>query len=511
MNTKTKKFIPVTLLTICVFLFGSTANAHGFGERYDLPIPLSYFLIGAALAVALSFAAIGWFVRSSGSDPKYPRINVYRYSAMTFFCKIISRFLGLISVFILFISIHSGLMGTSEVIENFAPVFVWIIWWVGVGYVVCIVGNVWLLMNPWMVIFNYWEQIFGKHIGIVDWPKKLDAWPALFLFLLFAWIENVHTASSQPFSLGILILIYSLLTWVGMILFGKHVWLTHGDPFYVLFNLFARFSATELRINETKDWCMQCSSGCKENLNLPDCVDCYECWANTDSKNKEFCLRPWSVGLSRGERVTPAIMLFYVTALATVSFDGFSETPAWVEIQTVLWPVIDPLPGPAAATIKTIGIIFVPFIFTAIYLYVCGLISQMSRGQMAYVDIRMRFVFSLVPIALAYNLSHNLSSLLITGQEIIPLLSDPYGVGWNLFGTSDFKINIAIIDARFIWVFSVIALVAGHIISVFTAHVIALRRTTSHSIAVRSQYPMLLLMVFFTAVSLWIVAQPIVE
>ena len=117
----------------------------------------------------------------------------------------------------------------------------------------------------------------------------------------------------------------------------------------------------------------------------------------------------------------------------------------------------------------------------------------------------------MVPIALAYNLSHNLSSLLITGQEIIHLLSDPYGVGWNLFGTSDFKINIAIIDARFKWVFSVIALVAGHIISVFTAHVIALRRTTSHSIAGRTQYPMLLLMVFFTAVSLWIVAQPIVE
>ena len=135
----------------------------------------------------------------------------------------------------------------------------------------------------------------------------------------------------------------------------------------------------------------------------------------------------------------------------------------------------------------------------------------MSRGQMTSVDIRMSFVFSLVPIALAYNLSHYLSFLLITGQEIIPLLSDPYGFGWNLFGTSDFKINIAIIDARFAWIFSVIALVTGHIISVFTAHVIALRRTTSHSIAVRSQYPMLLLMVFYTAVSLWIVAQPIVE
>jgi hypothetical protein len=204
-------------------------------------------------------------------------------------------------------------------------------------------------------------------------------------------------------------------------------------------------------------------------------------------------------------------MFFHVTALATVSFDGFAETPAWIEIQTILWPVIDPLPGSAAPTIETIGIILVPLIFATVYLYVCGLIAQMSQGQMVSADIRMRFVFSLVPIALAYNLSHYLSFLLITGQEIIPLLSDPYGFGWNLFGTSDFKTNIAIIDARFAWVFSVIALVTGHIISVFTAHAIALRRTTSHSIAVRSQYPMLFLMVFYTAVSLWIVAQPIVE
>lgn len=222
-------------------------------------------------------------------------------------------------------------------------------------------------------------------------------------------------------------------------------------------------------------------------------------------------MRPWSAGLSRGDRVTPAIMFFHVTALATVSFDGFSETPGWVEIQTILWPLIDPLPGSAAGTVETLGIILVPIIFAGVYLYVCGFISRMSYGQMTPTDIRMSFVFSLVPIAIAYNLSHYLSFLLITGQEIIPLVSDPYGFGWNLFGTTDFKINIAIIDARFAWIFSVIALVTGHIISVFTAHVIALRKTKTHSVAVRSQYPMLLLMVFYTAVSLWIVAQPIVE
>ena len=50
----------------------------------------------------------------------------------------------------------------------------------------------------------------------------------------------------------------------------------------------------------------------------------------------------------------------------------------------------------------------------------------------------------------------------------------------------------------------------GHIISVYIAHTIAIRRAPNHALALRGQYPMLALMVFYTAVSLWIIAQPIV-
>ena len=82
------------------------------------------------------------------------------------------------------------------------------------------------------------------------------------------------------------------------------------------------------------------------------------------------------------------------------------------------------------------------------------------------------------------------------------------GFEWNLFGTMGYKPNIGLVDARFAWIVSVAALVLGHIVSVFTAHVIALRSVRRHNIAGRSQYPMLVLMVFYTAVSLWVIAQP---
>jgi hypothetical protein len=35
-------------------------------------------------------------------------------------------------------------------------------------------------------------------------------------------------------------------------------------------------------------------------------------------------------------------------------------------------------------------------------------------------------------------LSHYVSLLLTAGQFIIPLVSDPFGWGWNLFGTAGY-------------------------------------------------------------------------
>ena len=45
---------------------------------------------------------------------------------------------------------------------------------------------------------------------------------------------------------------------------------------------------------------------------------------------------------------------------------------------------------------------------------------------------------------------------------------------------------------------------------VYLAHLISLRTFQHRSAAISSQYPMLMLMVIYTVVSLWTIAQPIV-
>ena len=84
-------------------------------------------------------------------------------------------------------------------------------------------------------------------------------------------------------------------------------------------------------------------------------------------------------------------------------------------------------------------------------------------------------------------------------------------MGWDLFGTTDYQTDLRIINARITWLLAVAAIVVGHIISVFLAHTIALRTFKERGLALRSQLPMLALMVGYTMVSLWILAQPITE
>ena len=158
--------------------------------------------------------------------------------------------------------------------------------------------------------------------------------------------------------------------------------------------------------------------------------------------------------------------------------------------------------------IKTLGLVATPLVFAAVYAGVCALVGRIAH-EAPGLTIR-RYVLFLVPIAIAYHLAHYLSYLLIQGQAIWPLLTDPLNLGWDLFGTRGYEIDIGVVDMRFVWIFAVIAIVVGHVAATALAHVEALRTTPGRRIAVASQVPMLLLMVCYTMLSLWILSQPIV-
>ena len=262
-------------------LAAQPAYAHGFGERYDLPVPLGYFLVGAGAAVLLSFAVIGAFVRGGEGRLSYRRYNLlgprWLRGALTF--PLLLWALKLLSVFLLGLIIATGLAGSQTSFDNFAPTFVWIIWWVGLGFVVALVGNLWALLNPWKIAFEWAEWVYqrlcpGARLSFNEaYPPAWGMGPALILLLAFAWVENAYADSGLPSRLGILAIAYTVITLGGMVYFGKHQWLRRREAFSVVFGFLARFSPTEVRVRG-EGRCRVCSAQC---LNADrECIDCFE-------------------------------------------------------------------------------------------------------------------------------------------------------------------------------------------------------------------------------------------
>ena len=510
-----RRTIAAALVGVAASTGLTPAYAHGFGERYDLPMPLNFFLVGAAATVALSFMVIGLFLKSGTGHLRYPRYNLLAVKWLGTFLasRLVITAIKAISVALFGLILATSLFGSNKSPSNFSPTFVWIIWWVGMGYSAALLGNLWALVNPWKITYEWAQKLAGGRDGpgedgIFRYPTSWDIWPGVVLFLVFAWVENVYQSAAVPFNLGLLVLAYSVVTWAGMLAFGKEQWLKRGEAFSILFGFFSRFSPTEVRVADA-GYCATCRLDCVPEQD--ECVDCYGCFERAERGHREFNVRPYAVGLAGVRNVSAATGAFVVLALATVTFDGLSATGAWTDLNLALYDAASVFGPYAIEAVETLGLVGVPAVFLAVYLAFAWAIRWLSGDGASTTQVARAFVFALVPIALAYNMAHFISLLAITGQAIIPLASDPFGFGWDLIGTGGYVVNLRVVNAKFVWFLSVAAIVIGHIVSVYVAHVISLERTPDRAHALRGQYPMLVLMVFYTATSLWIIAQPIVN
>ena len=71
-----------SIATTAMFLVSSPAAAHAFGARYDLPLPLEFYVIGAGAAVALSFVIIAVVFRSQRGRDEEPWTDLRRIGLM---------------------------------------------------------------------------------------------------------------------------------------------------------------------------------------------------------------------------------------------------------------------------------------------------------------------------------------------------------------------------------------------------------------------------------------------
>ena len=474
----------------------AAARAHGFGQRFDLPLPLWLWLTGAGATIVITFVLVAVFVREERPLARYPRLDLLRFAPVRALANgATASVLRAIAALLFIVTIAAGLFGNPDPYSNLIPTMVWVVWWVGVAFCCALIGDLWSVINPWESLFTWSERVYarvtaGRRLSFErPYPAWLAAWPAVAAFLAFAWAELIWPGKNVPFRLGTALLAYSVYTWIGMGVYGRAAWLRHAEAFTLAFGVLARFAPLA--------------------------------WVQPTQEAKPALeLRPFGAGLLATRPVPWSFMVFVILMLATVTFDGFQETPLMQRIDTaaqtshaaatVLFDLselgLEESIATHTATLVSFVIAFVAIFWTVNWISLRG--RDARAGAMPASFVACSFVLTLVPIAVAYHLSHYFSLLLTAGQFVIPLASDPFGWGWNLFGTAGYKVNLAIVSPYVFWYSAVGIIVLGHVVAVFLAHEVAVRLFGKEALV--REVPMVLLMVGYTCLSLWILAQPIV-
>lgn len=434
-----------------VVLTPRPALAHPIGGRSDLPVPVSFFIVGASVALVVSFVLLSvlWVTPRLQDGPRVRPIRS-GWAEPVFGVLQVAGVVGLVLV------VAAGLFGSANGSRNVAPVLVWVYFWLLIPFVGVVAGNVWTAINPWRTL----PSVFGwrsreRPEALVRW----GIWPAAAAFIAFTWLELVYQSGS-PSTLAVAALVYTVFLVGAMLWLGPATGLQVADAFTSynrLLSGIAPFGRTE---------------------------------------HGQLTYRGWLRALP----VLPlwrGLTVFVVAMIGTVTYDGLSGTPLWRNL------VGDLAFSQWFGTLALLGTVTVIGAGYWLASYVAVMLSGERSRSVG--DVARRFAHTLVPIAFAYAFAHYFTLVIFEGQGLIPTLSDPFGVGWDLFGTAGYRINYQLLSPQEVWAVQVAAIVVGHVLGVILAHDRALAEFPATT-AVRTQYAMLGLMILLTSLGLAILA-----
>lgn len=368
----------------------------------------------------------------------------------------------------------AALAGTTEPVESLAPTWVYVIFWLGVPALSVLLGNVWRALSPWRAIADafvwMWERSGREARPLAAYPERFGRYPGAVALLAFLILELAYSDPSSPRALALAIALYSYVALFGMLAFGREKWSERGEGFAILFAYIARIAPLRVRDGRVR-------------ATLP------------------------LTGLAGVERV-PGSILFLAVALGSVGFDGYSRTTTWQDlVARVEAPYVFDRPGTGELLVTALNVAGLVAAIAAVLLaYLAA--TWVARSMVgARASLASQFALSLVPIALVYAVAHYFSLFVIQGQFLAPLLSDPLGRGWDLFGTASVQPDIGLLGPNTIWYVQATSLVVGHVAGLVVAHDRAVGIFRDRGDALRSQYAMLALMVVYTVGGLWLLSR----
>lgn len=314
------------------------------------------------------------------------------------------------------------------------------------------VGSPWRALNPWRRIAAALPN------GYVTYPTWLGSWPAVGTLLALVWLEVVAPLSSSAPALAAVVLAYSAFTVAGAVAFSPETWFRRGDPISVWFRLYGAVAP----VQRTDDGLEVRYPGSR---------------------------------LGDDDVVTDVSLVAFVLALVwELTYSGFIVTEPGV--RTVETFVGVGIPAP----IVYLGLLVAGFaLFWKVYWTAAARTRARAETYLSRRYLALRFAPPLLAIAAGYHFAHYVGFSISLWPSLVDTMAAPLNPPEN---PTQYALT-----SWFGYV-EIAGILLGHMLAVWLSHAVSFELFPGKLQAIRSQYPFVVVMIFFTMVSLYLVSVP---
>ncbi|WP_137291531.1 hypothetical protein [Natronorubrum halophilum] len=328
----------------------------------------------------------------------------------------------------------------------------------------------------------------GSGWGLLEYPTRISSWPAVLGLGTLVWLELVLPVTSDPGTLALVVVGYGVVTVAGAILFSPAAWFRHADPLAALFRLYGTIAPIQRRNDQVSS---RHRDGQVSTRHQGGQV-------STRHQGGRFRLVAPGARLRDSGIVTDSSeVAFVVLVVWELTFNGFIVTrPGRRTIETVVTTGVS---APVAYLLVLAGGFGLALAFYRLAAHAS------RRTAPTYLSKRVlarRFAPSLLAIAAGYHVAHYVAFVVSLTPASLAVLSNPLAPPVN---------PTTLVVPDWLGTVEIGALIAGHILAIWTAHAIAYDCFPGRLQAIRSQYPFVVVMVCYTVISLWLLTLPATE